>query len=155
MIDEEKDGAEWRANMLIGLRVVSICALLNFSWHLQHERRAVAPLTLQPLRSQVQCSNENAQARPSKDGKHQAILFEGVCGTPEQSYTWVSVLAAGETLMDRDTGNTFGMRGERALRVQWVDDTHLRIEYPESVGSYVNRSKFEMDGVNIQYVGVP
>jgi hypothetical protein len=153
--EEEKSNTDWSKSFSIVLRVVSICVLGYSFWFFHQSRRRVVPVRMQTIPLQMQCSHDAVQATASKDGTHQAVLFAGNCGTPDQRYTWVSILGAGETLADHDTGNTFVLRGEQTLHVRWIDDAHLRVEYPESAGQYVSRSRLETDDIHVQYVGVP
>ncbi len=91
----------------------------------------------------------------SPDGQHQALVFVGDSGATDHFHMWVSVLPKGKKLGKHDRGNAFGIREERPILTEWVDSTHLRVEYPMQFESDVHFKKSPVNGISIQYVGVP
>ena len=93
------------------------------------------------------CGNVELARAMSPDGKLKAVTFQRDCGATTGFSTHVSLLAADEAL-ENEGGNIFAADIVQ-VRLHWLSNTHLRIEYLEP--ARVFRKESRSKGVRIEH----
>ncbi len=110
------------------------------------------------------CGNEVLNRETSPDGKHVVFTFERDYGATTGFSTQVSVLLARNDLTNDDGGNVFvcdtdhgeappGPGGGPDVKVEWMDERHLKISYHQRARVFLKRDVIE--GTSITYVTFP
>ena len=88
------------------------------------------------------CHNEIFSEVISPNGKYKAVVFERNCGATTGYSTQVSILPASRELQNKK-GNVFIQDGHpdwTEVRVIWIDDKNLNIDFQSDYQVYTQRS---------------
>ncbi|MCK9395371.1 MAG: hypothetical protein M0Q44_07255 [Methylobacter sp.] len=106
------------------------------------------------------CGNEILFEFPSSNMKMKAVAFLRDCGATTDFSTQVTILPINDVLQN-EGGNTFsadtnygaapsGQGGGPEVRLRWLSDTQLQIQYHRSARIF--KSKIKIKGVDIAYL---
>lgn len=103
------------------------------------------------------CGNEVLSETPSPDGKWKAVIFIVDCGattTDRETAPRVSILRAGDSLSNSDSGNVFGVSPAGAInhpsvQADWEGPSQLVISYPARAAVFKQAERYK--DVTIKY----
>jgi hypothetical protein len=99
------------------------------------------------------CDSNIAVELNADNQLHRATVFEYSCGATTGFTAHVSVLKPHQKLLDESSifvaGNAVDHDGKPQIRIQWLDNSTLKIQYPEQAKAI--RKESQVGSLQVQY----